>query len=311
MIIADLVERDAMRGLTITIQSKAHLSVSKGQLKVEPEGKPAKSIPLTDIWVLIIESHQVTVTTACLSALTDSGIGVMTCGRDHMPNGLLLPLGAHSRHAAIVEDQLAIKKGLRNQLWKRIVERKIANQASVLDEIGSDPKVVARLRGYAATVRSGDSDNREGAAAALYFRTLIKDGGRRDSAEGSALDYGYAVLRAGIGREGVGGGWLVSRGIHHHSAENAFNLIDDLIEPFRPIVDLMCVTYDLKDPLMPEDKRCLSTVFSHKMRMRGRLSPVDSCIAETFESLRQAVKGTNAGLLALPELCGLEVAKCE
>lgn len=300
-----------MRGLTITLQSKAHLSISRGQLKVELEAKPTKSIPLQDIWVLIIESHHVTVTTACLSALTDAGIGVITCGKDHMPNGLLLPLGAHSRHAEIVEDQLAISKELRNQLWKRIVEQKILNQAKVLEEIGNDAKTVARLRAYAATVRSGDADNREAAAAALYFKSLIKTGGRRDSAEGSALDYGYAILRAGIGREGVGGGWLVSRGIHHHGNENAFNLIDDLIEPFRPLVDLMCVAYDLKDPLLSEDKRCLSTVFSHKMRMDGRYSPVDVCISEVFASLRRSVKKNDPKLLILPELYGLEIAKCE
>ena len=92
---------------TILIQSKAHLCIKNGLLRVTLDDRSA-TIPLEDIWVVIIESHLVTLTVACMSQLNDAGIGVMICGRDHMPNGLMLPLGAHSRHARIVEDQLAM-----------------------------------------------------------------------------------------------------------------------------------------------------------------------------------------------------------
>ena len=132
-----------------------------------------------------------------MSQLNDAGIGVMICGRDHMPNGLMLPMGAHSRHARIVEDQLAMSLPFKKQLWKRIVQAKILNQAAVLTEMGlpTDP-----LPSYAKTVLSGDTDNREGAAASAYFKALITEGTRRNSMQSSALDYGYSVLRAGSSR---------------------------------------------------------------------------------------------------------------
>lgn len=265
-------------------------------------------MPLEEIWVVIVESHQTTLTTACMSALNDAGIGLMICGKDHMPNGLLLPLGAHSRHAAIVEDQLAMSKPLTKQLWKRIVQAKILNQAAVLAELGLPND---QLLECAASVRSGDVDNREGVAAAAYFKVLLEDGGRRGSQRSSALDYGYGVLRAGIGRAAVGGGWLVSRGIHHHSVYNAFNLVDDLIEPYRPLVDLIVMSYDVLEPLSPQDKALLATVFEHVMRIDGKLCSCEQCIEVMFSSLRTAVLEGDAERLVLPTLEGLQTIALE
>ena len=96
----------------------------------------------------------------------------------------------------------------------------------------------SRLKSIAKEVLSGDTSNRESVAAGAYFKALLSEGNRRRGPFVSALDYGYMVLRAGVGRAAVGGGWLVSRGIHHSNSLNAFNLVDDLIEPFRPVVDL-------------------------------------------------------------------------
>ena len=120
---------------TILIHSKAHLCIKNGLLMITVDDR-SSTIPLEDIWVVIVESHQTTLTVACMSQLNDAGIGVMICGRDHMPNGLMLPMGAHSRHARIVEDQLAMSLPLKKQLWKRIVQAKILNQAAVLTEMG-------------------------------------------------------------------------------------------------------------------------------------------------------------------------------
>ena len=286
---------------TILIQSKAHLSIESGMLSVRTESA-SRTIPLEDVWVVIVESHQTTLTAACLSQLNDAGIGVMFCGRDHMPNGLLLPLGAHSRHAAIVEDQLAMGKPLQKQLWRRIVQAKILNQAAVLDELGLGG---GELRELARTVRSGDADGRESVAAAAYFRKLLPEGGRRGSVHTAALDYGYGVLRAGVGRAAVGGGWLVSRGINHHSAHNAFNLVDDLIEPYRPLVDLIVMAHGIREPLAPADKAVLAGVFEHVMHIDGKTCGCQQCIETTLHSLRGAVVEADAERLLLPSLCGL------
>ncbi len=266
------------------------------------------TIPLEDIWVVIIESHLVTLTVACMSQLNDAGIGVMICGHDHMPNGLMLPLGAHSRHARIVEDQLAMSLPLKKQLWKRIVQTKILNQASVLKEMGISPDL---LPSYAKNVLSGDTDNREGAAAAAYFKALITEGTRRNSMQSSALDYGYSILRAGIGRAAVGGGWLVSQGLHHHSVYNAFNLVDDLIEPYRPLVDLIVMSNGITEPLEQEDKALLARIFEHVLTIDGKRCGCQQCIETTLSSLRSAVLEKDPKKLLLPELKGLEMITIE
>lgn len=151
--------------------------------------------------MVILETHRAQITTAALSMLVSSGIGVMLCGEDHMPNGLLLPLGAHSRHAAIVDDRLAISKPMKKRLWQRIVRAKITNQALALELLGFDS---AALKTMAKEVLSGDTSNRESVAASAYFKKVLSSGGRRRGLFSAALDYGYTVLRSGIGRAAVG-----------------------------------------------------------------------------------------------------------
>jgi len=228
---------------TICVRSPAKLSIRNSLLVVSRTGSEVK-VPLDEIWVLILETPQAQITTSALSGIVDAGIGVMVCGRNHMPNGLLLPLGAHSRHAAIVEDQLLMSKPLKKRLWQRTVATKIDNQMRALQLLG---KKTSALEGLSSQVRSGDATAREAVAASAYFRELLPDGTRREGPYSAALDYGYAVLRAGIARKAVSGGWLVSRGVFHSSDLNAFNLVDDLIEPFRPVVDLDVIYCDLRE----------------------------------------------------------------
>lgn len=299
---------------TVTIRNPRHLSLRDNRLVIRDKGPQAHSgdavlaeIPLSDIWVVIIDSPQITMTSALVSEMNDAGIGVMYCGRDHMPNGLCLPLGAHSRHAETVEHQLAIPKPLRNQLWKRIVIAKIMNQARALEISGGDAADVAKVRSYAAEVHSNDRTHREAPAAADYFAAMLPYGTRRDGSMAASLDYGYAVVRAGIAQCAVSHGWLVSRGINHHSAENAFNLVDDLIEPFRAAVDLLVVTENILDPLTPADKAKLTSVTSVLVRIDGRECPIQVAVDVFCESLRRAIELKDADKLLVPELIGLEM----
>ncbi len=293
---------------TICIQNPASIAVKNGSLAISQEGTLRGLIPLEDIWVLILEAHQVQVTAAALSRLVDSGIGVMLCGDDHMPNGLLLPIGAHSRHAAIVDDQLAISRPLKKRLWQRIVKAKITNQAEVLNQLGSDGSTI---KGFAKEVLSGDTSNRESVAASAYFKRLLPRGNRRVGPYTPALDYGYTVLRSGIGRTAVSGGWLVSRGIHHSNNLNAFNLVDDLIEPFRPVVDLLVVQEELGGDLTPAVKRRLASIFEVLVKTKMGEVPVQVAIEEELDTLKSAVKGGNAALLELPSIIPLKWASLE
>ena len=293
---------------TICIQNAASLSIKNDALAICQRGELRGLVPLEDIWVLIIETHQAQITTAALSKLVDAGIGVMLCGDDHMPNGLLLPLGAHSRHAAIVDDQLAISKPLQKRLWQRIVQAKISNQAAVMDLLGLDGSAV---RAMAKDVLSGDTSNRESVAASAYFKKVLPEGSRRNGPFTAALDYGYTVLRAGIGRTAVSGGWLVSRGIHHSNNLNAFNLVDDLIEPFRPVVDLLVSQGGLGGEMTSETKRELAAIFEYLVRIPLGDVPLQVAIENELETLKVAVKTADASLLQLPVVIPLQKAGLE
>lgn len=243
-----------------------------------------------------------------MGQVNDAGIGVLFCGSNHMPNGLALPIGAHSRHAEIVEHQLAISKPLRNQLWAKIVRRKIENQARALEFCGGKPCDVEKIFSYARGVQSNDKTHREGAAASEYFSKLLPYGSRWTGPMTAPLNFGYAILRTGIAQCAVSHGWLVSRGIHHHSAENAFNLVDDLIEPFRAAVDLMVVKENILAPLSRMNKETLTKVTSVLVLLDDKEMPVQTAIDVYCESLRRAIELKDSDQLLLPTLIGLEMA---
>lgn len=296
--------------LTVTICTPKYLCVQDNCLVIKErhEDNVLDKIPLSDIWVIIIDNPQVSITASLMGQVNDAGIGVLFCGSNHTPNGLELPIGAHSRHAEIVEHQLAISKPLRNQLWAKIVRRKIENQARALELCGGKPCDVEKILSYARDVQSNDKTHREGAAASEYFSKLLPCGSRWKGPMTAPLNFGYAILRTGIAQCAVSHGWLVSRGIHHHSAENAFNLVDDLIEPFRAVVDLMVVKENLLAPLSRLNKDTLTKATSVLVLLDNKEMPVQTAIDVYCESLRRAIELKDSDQLLLPTLIGLEMA---
>lgn len=296
--------------LTVTIGTPKYLCVQDNCLVIKErhEDKALDKIPLSDIWVIIIDNPQVSITASLMGQVNDAGIGVLFCGSNHMPNGLALPIGAHSRHAEIVEHQLAISKPLRNQLWAKITRKKIENQAHALELCGGKPSDVEKILSYARDVQSNDKTHREGAAAGEYFSKLLPYGSRWTGPMTAPLNFGYAILRTGIAQCAVSHGWLVSRGIHHHSAENAFNLVDDLIEPFRAVVDLMVVKENILAPLSKANKEALTKVTSVLVDLDGKKMPIQTVIDVYCESLRRAIELKDSDQLLLPTLIGLEMA---
>lgn len=296
--------------LTVTIGTPKYLCVQDNCLVIKErhEDNVLDKIPLSDIWVIIIDNPQVSITASLMGQVNDAGIGVLFCGSNHTPNGLALPIGAHSRHVEIVEHQLAISKPLRNQLWAKIVRRKIENQARALELCGGKPCDVEKILSYARDVQSNDKTHREGAAAGEYFSKLLPYGSRWKGPMTAPLNFGYAILRTGIAQCAVSHGWLVSRGIHHHSAENAFNLVDDLIEPFRAVVDLMVVKENLLAPLSRLNKDTLTKATSVLVLLDNKEMPVQTAIDVYCESLRRAIELKDSDQLLLPTLIGLEMA---
>jgi CRISPR-associated protein Cas1 len=236
------------------------------------------TIPFEDIAVIVLNHRQITLTHPVLSACADYGVSLYALGENHQPNGVFLPFLQHTRTTRMLRLQLRAGKPLIKQAWAVIVRKKIENQARCLQLAGREGS--SRLDAMVSSVRSGDTENLEGQAAAFYFPRLFGNGFFRG--EGGwlnvALNYGYAILRGAIARGLVAHGLHPSQGIFHASEQNAFNLADDLIEPFRPLVDLhvfqaACRAKGERDELTPEDKAALVALLDKDVGMTsGRMS---------------------------------------
>ncbi|MEG2295758.1 MAG: type II CRISPR-associated endonuclease Cas1, partial [Oscillospiraceae bacterium] len=221
------------------ISSSAKLTTQNNNLVVTNE--VGHSIPLEDINSIMIESRQVNISSSLLSKVAENKICLFICDEKHMPCGVMLPFNAHFKKLAVLESQFNLLKPLKKNIWKQIVMQKIENQAKVLEimEIKSYETVAC----IAKKVSSGDSENMEAVAASKYFKLLFGKDFTRGQENGinACLNYGYAILRGMIARTLVVYGFEPSIGLFHKSKVNAFNLADDIIEVYRPIVDLYTI----------------------------------------------------------------------
>ncbi len=265
-------------------------------------------VPFEDIAVIVLNHREITLTHPVLSACAEYGIGLYATGSNHQPAGVFLPFLSHSRATRMMRKQLDMSKPLGKQVWASIVRRKIENQTACLRMCKR--KGIERMESYARRVRSGDSENLEGQAAAFYFVQLFGSGFVRADERwaNSALDYGYAVLRGAIARGLVAHGLLPTIGIFHDSEQNAFNLADDLIEPFRPLVDLHVAKHPAttEGDLSPADKAALVNLLHVDVNMpQGKTSAL-SAIEFAVESLVRVFEGGENEIL-LPHICGLQL----
>lgn len=291
---------------SVVIASPAQLDFHQRALRVR-QAENIAHVPLEDISVLLIEHAQVTLTSALLSALADAQIAVLTVGQDHHPNGVLLPYLPHSRALRVMRAQLDASLPAQKRLWQSIVQRKIRNQAAVLAQHGK--REARALTMMADDVRSGDPDNVESRAAQHYFRALWGANFMRNQPRfvNAALNYGYAVVRAALARSLVAFGFLPAFGIHHRSEQNAFNLADDLIETYRPLVDAHVLSSWPVEPegdLSPSDKKQLVALLHHDIvtstARQTLLASIDACVS----SLGQWLEGTNPAVLVMPMMPG-------
>lgn len=269
-------------------------------------------VPFEDIAVIVLNHREITLTHPVLSACAEYGIGLYATGSNHQPAGVFLPFLPHSRTTRMMRKQLGMARPAAKQAWANIVRRKIANQSACLRLCGKPG--TDRLDSYVKRVRSGDPENMEAQAAAFYFAQLFGQNFYRaeDCWKNAALDYGYSVLRGAIARGLVSHGLHPTIGLFHDSEQNAFNLADDLIEPFRPLVDLHVAQHLVatEGDLLPADKQPLVALLNVDVGMpQGRMS-VLSAIEYAVESLVRVFEedGTE---LDLPVLIGLQAHRLE
>lgn len=289
----------------IGINNPARLSLSNNQLLIEQD--EVISLPIEDIDSLVLDSYGITATANLLTALATGGTTVVICDDKHLPASILLPYSQHSRQAKISRLQIAASQPLRKQLWQTIIVQKITNQADVLQhfQLNHTP-----LRDLASKVYSGDKTNRESQAARHYFSELLEDSTRRKPMwHNAALNYGYALLRSSIARHIAARGLIASQGIFHRSELNSFNLADDIIEPYRPIVDEYILShvapFHLGKPdegLSTRDKQLILDIFNNSAIIGDKKYSLKHAIERTVESFVQAIEASEADKLALPKL---------
>lgn len=295
----------------VGINNPAHLSLKDNRLVVEQD--QTVSLPLEDIDSLILDSYGITTSTNLMTELSDKGTTVVVCDSKHLPSSILMPYSQHSRGAKVSRRQLAMSLPLKKRLWQKIVISKISNQAQVFSLAGFDP---SRLLELASEVRSGDSTNRESLAARFYFTELLDDATRRNPTwHNSALNYGYAMVRSHIARHIAARGLVASQGIFHRSELNSFNLADDLIEPFRAIVDAY-VLLDVApvsdstatdDELTLADRQRLIGVLNSCVMIAGKRFTIKDAVEMMVESFVKAFEDMDTDKLLLPSF--IESAK--
>ncbi|MCX8053331.1 MAG: type II CRISPR-associated endonuclease Cas1 [Armatimonadetes bacterium] len=309
---------------TVVISNPARLRIDNDRLIIIQES--STPLPLEDIAVLVIESPQVTLSSAVLARLADHGAMVIVCGPSHLPIFAGLPFAGHCRLTAVHRLQLETTLPFRKRCWQRIVQAKIANQAECLRLAGRDgAEAIARM---VDSVQSGDTGNVESAAAREYFRKLFRpDFDRRiEYGVNSALNYGYAVIRAAVARSLAAYGFLLTQGIHHCSELNAFNLADDFLEPFRPIVDLCVASLPMfrdlyeNNPnessetpaqLQKAHREQLAQLLACQVRIQGERQSVLQATEITAASFGAACRTGDPKLIKLPELVALREHRYE
>lgn len=298
---------------TLCFSNRAHLSCRNCQLVIridDPQtGKPCEHTrPIEDIGVVVIESEQVTLSSYLISALLENKIALIMCDNKHMPSGLMLPIVGNTEQSERYGAQIAASLPLRKQLWQQTVSMKIRNQGAVLKKVHE--MEIGNMLAWASQVKSGDSENLEGRAAAYYWRNLFGENSgfvRRQEGDepNGLLNYGYAILRAVIARSLVASGLIPTLGIHHSNKYNAYCLADDIMEPYRPYVDLMVVDIMRKHDILPEiskeTKRILLTIPTIDVKM-GKLSrPLMIAASMTSASLAKCFMGETRKLV-YPEM---------
>ncbi len=287
-----------------------YLSKSRGFLTVAEHGTERGRVPLDDILAVIASSPATSASCALLSDLAERGIPFVLCGRNYAPTALLWPLAGHHAQQRRMEAQLDATRPLAKRLWAQIVAAKLRRQGWALAQRGQPAGAFLRL---ARSVKSGDPENLEAQGARRYWPLLLGPDFRRDTnADGAnaLLNYGYTILRAATARAIVAAGLHPGLGIFHRHPHNAMPLADDLMEPFRPLVDLLVCTLlqNGVTDVTPAAKHHLASVLQQDQATAAGTTPVSTCMqrlaASLAESYLQQTPALEFPLLELPAETG-------
>ncbi len=279
----------------LCFENPARLSLKLEQIVIELQDV-TRTVPIEDVGVVILDHKQITITHALIDALLANNCAIVTSNDKHLPVGLMLPLDGHNLQSERFRAQIDASEPLKKQMWQQTVVAKILGQAHVL---GAQHIEHTNMLKWARDVRSGDTDNMEARAAAFYWRNMFeKDAFIRDPQglpPNNLLNYGYSIVRAMMARALVGAGLLPTLGIHHHSRYDAYCLADDIMEPYRPFVDMKVLDMwekgGVTSDISSEQKRELLGITTMDVNISGHRSPMMLAIQTTAQSVQKCYSG--------------------
>ena len=281
---------------TLLIENKSSISSKNLQLIIKSETREG-TIPIEEIGFLVLDHPEIYISMPAMNLLIENNSAVIVCNKNHLPNGQFLNLNSHHIQQEIFKNQIEASLPLKKQLWQQTIIEKITNQGILLQKITGQKNTLDFL---ASKVLSGDSSNMEGVAASQYWKSFFETTDiafkreRFGDYPNNFLNYGYAILRAATARALSGSGLLNTLGIHHKSKYNAFALADDIMEPFRPLVDEkvfeIIKQYEEQD-LNTKIKADLLQILTRTVYFEDEKSPLMVALQKTASSLQQCYTG--------------------
>jgi CRISPR-associated endonuclease cas1, NMENI subtype len=292
---------------SIYIGNPAYLKLKDKQLKVtDPESKEEKgSVPIEDIGLLMLDHYQITLSHQLIQELMKNNVILISCDERHLPLADMLPFSGNTLFSERVKAQIEASEPLKKQLWKQTIECKILNQLKVLEQLG---KYATPMYEYLKNVKSGDTTNMEGIAAQHYWKHLIEGDFLRDrfgDGPNPFFNFGYGVLLSIIARALVETGLLLVLGIFHRNKYNPYCLASDIMEPYRPIVDLLVMKWlqlhPEKQSLDKESKTFLLQIATQDVNIEKLVRPLMVGVKMTASSLLKCYTGEKRQI-SYPEL---------
>lgn len=288
---------------TLMLTSPVYLSLKDAQLVITfKDNKDTVTRPIEDIGFVVIEHPEVSISVPALNELADNNVSVIFCDKKKMPKTMLMTLEGNTTQQESYKYQIDATAPTKKNIWKQLVEAKIKNQALLLNKVGKNGDV---LKQYYMNVKSGDTDNREGAAAREYWGRIFDEEFKRERdgfPPNNLLNYGYTILRAAVARALIGSGLYPAFGVFHRNRYNAFPLADDVMEPYRPFVDEIVyhLYYDgATSELDNQTKSKLLRVLFADVKMGKVTRPLENALSLTTASLLRMYKG-ETDKLSLP-----------
>lgn len=290
-------------------EEERYLSLNRGFIVIKQKEEHLTSVPIDDIAVLLISAQSAVFSKNILNALAEKGCITVLCGKNYLPQSMVVPENSHYLFTKILNTQIRASLPFKKRIWQQIVIRKIQNQAQTLVLCGKKDDAIL-VRKISKLVESGDPKNREAYAAKMYWKALFGETFIRDKdGDGinALLNYGYAIIRSCMARFICSAGLLPALGVHHENYTNQFCLVDDFFEIYRPIVD--CIVYKLvleeKPELTPSVKKALAQTLKVMVHTREGVSQVCTSMHYMACSYVNALE-TKKASIELPEWKGDE-----